>query len=419
MIASGMGGVAVTGIGVLSPLGDRVDELHAALCAGRSGLARDPSLAVEGLAFGAVGALDPESPERHLDPSRNLRPLDRPSRLAAAAAGLALADAGRATNGEEQMIGLVLGTMFGSVRTISEFDRRGLTAGPAYVKPLDFANSVINAAAGQAAIWHRLAGLNATLAGGPTAGLQALVYAADQVGSGRAEAVLAGGADELCVESLVGFLRAGMAAGCNGMPGEHPVPFDAARNGFAPAEGAALLLLESEESATRRGARVLGRILGTGTGQDTSRGRDPRRTADILSRAIHCALREAEIAPEDLVAVSASANGSRSGDLAEALGLSDGLSGGGPVDIPVTAIKGAVGESLGAAAALQTAVLLRSLATGELPGIHRLDRLDPGLPLAAVGAESRALRDGPGLVTAVGFDGNVVALIVVAERSVG
>ena len=407
--------VVVTGMGVLSPLGDSVAELHAALSAGRSGLGPAPELAVDGLEIGTVGALGPEGPERHLDPSRNLRPLDRPSRLAAAAAGLALTDAGLEADGEERPIGLVLGTMFGSVRTIAEFDRRGLTAGPAYVKPLDFANSVINAAAGQAAIWHRLAGLNATLAGGPTAGLQALIYAADQVGSGRAEAVLAGGADELCAESLVGFVRAGMAAGSNGVPGERPVPFDAGRNGFAPAEGAALLLLESAEAAAARGAPVLAEVLGTGNGHDPSRGHDPRRTGAALAGAVRRALREAGVAPGEVVAVSTSASGSLMVDRAEAFGLAEALAGGGPVEVPVTAVKGALGEGLGASAALQTAVLIRALATCELPGVHGFERLEEGLPLAAVGAAPRAIGRGPGLVTSVGLDGNVVALVVAAD----
>ena len=135
--------------------------------------------------------------------------------------GLTAATASEAEGPPE--IGLVLGTMFGSLRTISEFDRRGLTAGPNYTKPMDFANSVLNAAAGQAAIWHRLTGANATVAGGTTAGLQALASAADLVRGGRAEAVLAGGAEELCPETLTGFAQAGLLC----REEAPPVPFHA------------------------------------------------------------------------------------------------------------------------------------------------------------------------------------------------
>ena len=108
----------------------------------------------------------------------NLRPLDRTGRLAVAASGLALDAAGwTAEERAETEVGLVLGTMFGSVHTISEFDRRAMEAGPNYAKPMEFANSVINAAAGQTAIWHDLWGINATISGGTASGAQAIAYA--------------------------------------------------------------------------------------------------------------------------------------------------------------------------------------------------------------------------------------------------
>ncbi|HEX2163727.1 MAG TPA: beta-ketoacyl synthase N-terminal-like domain-containing protein, partial [Thermoanaerobaculia bacterium] len=246
--ASGAGGprrVVVTGVGVVSPLGESLAELHAALCAGRTALAEVESFERDGLPSRLGAAVAGFSEARHFG-DRNFRPLDRTGRLTAACAGLALADAGwtaeaRGDDGIE--IGLVLGTTFGSVRTISEFDRRALTAGPAYVKPLDFANSVINAAAGQTAIWHHLAGVNTTLSGGPAVGLAALAYAADLIADGRADVVLAGGAEELCYESYLGYARTGRTVGAGGGP-PCAVPFDARRNGFAPGEGAALLVLE-------------------------------------------------------------------------------------------------------------------------------------------------------------------------------
>ncbi|HEX2253252.1 MAG TPA: beta-ketoacyl synthase N-terminal-like domain-containing protein, partial [Thermoanaerobaculia bacterium] len=259
--------VAITGAGVVSPLGDRPELVFDALCRGESSLAPVTAFDPEGLPSRLAGEVRDFEPRRYLGDG-NLRPLDRTGRLAAAAATLALGDAGwdaEARRGAE--VGLALGTMFGSVHTISEFDRRALTAGPNYAKPMDFANSVINAAAGQTAIWHDLRGVNSTLSGGTTGGLAALAYGAGLVAAGRADAVLAGGADEVCFESFQGFARAGLTAGSaatngGGRPGavgsrEHPVPLDADRNGFAPAEAAALLVLESPESARRRGARVL------------------------------------------------------------------------------------------------------------------------------------------------------------------
>ena len=172
--------VVVTGMGVLSALGDSPRSLHEALCEGRSGVQPVSWEEADGmpeLLFGRV-EFDP----RTYLPDGNLRPLDRTGRLAVASAGLALADAGWTAEAlEETEVGFVAGTMFGSVHTIAGFDRRAMEAGPNYAKPMEFANSVINAAAGQTAIWHNLWGINATISGGTASGAQAIAYASDLI----------------------------------------------------------------------------------------------------------------------------------------------------------------------------------------------------------------------------------------------
>ena len=415
-------GVVVTGVGVLAALGDSSGALHRALADGRSAVRPLEALAGQGLAPDWGAELDGFSPERYLG-GANLRPLDRTGRLAAAVARLAIADAGWSEEllaAEEA--GLVLGTMFGSVRTIAEFDRRALTAGPAYVKPFDFANSVINAAAGQAAIHHRLTGANITVAGGTTAGLQALAHGADLIRTGRTRAVLAGGAEEMCFESFLGFARAGWLApspgeSANGHPagGGEAVPFHARRRGFRLGEGAALLALEEERAARSRGARVLARIAGSGSGFDPSRGADPASAAAAVARSVAAALAEAGVRPDEVDCLSASASGSPGIDRAEAAGVA-AVFGASASGLAVTAVKGQLGETLGASGALQAAVLLAALATGELPGIAGLDTPEAGLPFA-VGAASRVGRFARGLLTAVGLDGAVAALVLETEAA--
>jgi 3-oxoacyl-[acyl-carrier-protein] synthase II len=306
-----------------------------------------------------------------------------------------------------------LGTTFGSVHTISRFDRRGLEAGPAYVKPLDFANSVINAAAGQAAIWHDLRGVNATVAGGPVAGAEAIAYAADLIRAGRAQTLLAGGAEELCFESFLGFQRAGLVAGADGTPAR-ALPFAARRNGCVIAEGAALLLLEDAQEAERRGATVLAEILGAGAAFDPSRGADGRSAGRALSRAVRAALAEAELEPVDLDCVLASASGHPARDRAEAGGLDCAL-GAELRRVVVTAVRGLLGETMGAGAALDAVVLVESMARGLLPGVHGLDEVEPGLPLAPATA-NRPGDYARGLVSALGLDGQTRALILGRPR---
>jgi len=405
--------VAITGAGVVSPLGGTPEALHAALCAGESGLG--PLAAVvppEG--FGGRLGCASAGEVRGFDPREQLaggnpRPLDRTAHLTVAAARRALAAAGLLEPASE--LGLVLGTMFGSVRTIAEFDRRALTAGPLYAKPMDFANSVINAAAGQTAIWYRLTGVNATLSGGPVAGAAALAYAADLVRDGRTGALLAGGADELAFESYLGFDRAGLLASENGTGGM-PRPYDRRRSGFVPAEGAALLVLEDEDAARARGARIAAWLLGHGSAFDPSRGRDPERAAAAAARSMRLALADAGVEPGEIGAVSAAGSGSVAGDRCEARALA-AVFGGRAAGLPVTAVKSMLGEALGASAAFQAVALIEALGRGVLPGIRGLEEPEDGLPLGAAHAAARPLDGGAvGLVHAVGLDGHHASLVL-------
>ena len=139
--------VFITGIGLISSLGDSAAQLHAALCSERSAIAGNQSFDIKGLTCQFAAGVESFQAEKYLGPI-NLRPLDRSSRLASAAARLAINDSGWTPDMlAQENVGLVLGTMFGSLKTISEFDQRILEAGPTYVSPLDFANTIISAAA--------------------------------------------------------------------------------------------------------------------------------------------------------------------------------------------------------------------------------------------------------------------------------
>lgn len=404
--------VVVTGAGVLSPLADSPAALHTAFAEGRRALKPIELFPTEGLRFQQAGEIRPFDPQAYLG-DRNLRPVDRTSRLLLVAAQAALESSGWTPEmRSEREVGLVLGTTFCSIKTIAEFDRRNLKLGPSYASPLDFANSVINAAAGQAAIWHNLRGVNSTVAGGEAAGLLAIAQAADLIATGRADALLAGGVEELCFESFLGYQRAGRHCGTNGGDGR-PVPFDASRDGFAQSEGAALLMLESEEGARARGARILGEVLGHASAFDPSAG-EGSEAAETVARAIRLALEDASTGPEDLGFWSASANGSVTGDRHEALGAAEAF-GTRAADLPVVAVKAMLGEALGASGGFQALDLLLSMDDGVLPGIAGLDRTEEGFPLGGAQAETRQVDPASlkrALVTAAGADGVCCAVVL-------
>lgn len=406
-----MRSVVITGAGVVSSLGDTPGGLHAALCEGRDGVQPVELFDTALLGCPLAGEVKGFDARRYLG-RRNLRPLDRTSRLVGSAAQLALDDSGCTVEMRaEHEVGLVLGTMFCSVHTISEFDRRALEAGPAYASPMDFSNTVINAAAGQAAILHNLRGVNTTVSTGVASGLQAIAYAAELIRCGRARALLAGGAEELCFESFYGFDRAGLLCRSNGHEGHYPIPFDARRNGLTLGEGAALLMLEDAESARERGARVLAEVSGTGCGYDCSRGRDEGQSVKAIARSMRLALFDAGMLTYQVECLSASANGSPGGDRHEARAVAE-VFGCLTQRMPVTAIKAMLGETLGASGALQAVSVLETMRGGVLPGIPRLEEVEEDFTLALAGAASQAVDVSTSLLNSVGFDGHCCSLIL-------
>lgn len=403
--------VVITGAGLVSSLGDSSASLQSSLCSGRRAVRPVELFSTAGLGCPLGGEIPSFDARKYLG-KRNLRPLDRTSRLVTSAAQLALDDSGWSESmRKDQEVGLVLGTMFCSLHTISEFDRRALEVGPAYASPMDFSNTVINAAAGQTAIMHNLRGINSTISTGTTSGLQAIAYATEVIRSGRAHAILAGGADEMCFESFYGFDRAGLLCRSDTSAGDFPIPFDKRRNGFALGEGAALLMLEDAHFARDRGARALAEITGHGCGYDCAQGEDEQSAVAAIALSIRRALNDAFTGPHEIDCLSASANGSYDGDRHEAQGVCAGLNGQ-TRKLPVTAIKSMLGETLGASGPMQAIALLETMRDGVLPGINCLEQVDDDLKLDLITPDNRQIDLEAALINSVGFDGHCCSLVL-------
>src|SRR5579859_7148031 len=199
--------VVVTGAGVIASIGAGVEEFERNLYAGCSGIGPSPLLGEDAVAAEVRNF----NPQPWLG-NKGIRVLDRSARLLCVAAQMALSSTGlqQQEGGEgDPNLGLVCGTMFGSVHSITSFDWSGVTDGPAYVNPMEFPNTVINSPAGQAAIKHKLRGINSTVCAGLASGLYAMRCGADFLKFGRARILLTGGLEELCEESVLGFRKAG------------------------------------------------------------------------------------------------------------------------------------------------------------------------------------------------------------------
>jgi len=341
---------------------------------------------------------------------KNLRTLDRSTTLLSSAAGLAIGSSGlKITEENTHFIGVSIGTTFGSIHSISQFDRSGLIEGPKCVNPSLFPNTVINSPASQVSIRYKIKGFNATISTGFCASLDAVSYAVDFIKLGRAEVVLAGGVEELCEETFMGFHNLGYLSGADGT---EPVscPFDARRNGSILSEGSAVMIIESEEHALGRGAEILAEIAGYGNCFDHSSDRN-FRSSEGLKNAIGIALKEASLRPDEIDYISACSNSTKRLDLMETKAIKK-VFGEDAINIPVSSIKSMIGESFSASGALALAASIGAICKGIIPPTVNYREKDFDCDLDYVPNVARAQEIKIALITSADPYGNNNAVII-------
>jgi len=397
--------IAVTGLGVISPLGTGRDEFWSGLRQGRTGFREitmfDTSLFTVKVA-GEISGFDPLA----FLGKKGLRELDRSTRLICSAAKLALEDARLViTDDNSDRIGVSIGATFGSLHSISQFDRVGLTEGPRFVNPSHFPNTVINSPASQVSIRFGIKGFNTTVSTGFCAGMDSLIYACDFLRLKRADVVLAGGVEELCEETFRGFHQLGFLSGSDG---SEPIccPFDARRNGVMLSEGASVLVLEDLNAAQKRGADILAVVLGYGSSFDLSGGE-----GEGLRSAITNALADAGCSMSEIDYISSCANSSRDIDRVETKAIRE-VFGEWSRKIPISSIKSMLGESFSASGNLSLASAVGALRDGVIPPTVNYQEKDPECELDYVPNYAREKRVGRVMATASDHYGQNSAVVL-------
>jgi len=390
--------IVITGIGVVSPLGVSASDVATRFCSGHSAVGPLDTLGVaEGLG-GTVAEIPLDVVPA--DKRARIGRLDRLCRLFLSAAYLAVdAAALRIDDSSAERVGLSLGTGLGCLLTNAEYNQKLIEHGPAAASPRLFAYTVSSAAAGEVSIALGMKGANVTSHAGLAAGLQAVGYGFDLIRMGKADVVLAGGADALGEALVLGLADMGL------------LRTSGASGGICPSEGAAVLVLERASGVRRRGARCWGRIDGYAAGFEptlTRRNREPTGIRETMRRALAMSGRD----PAAIDLVTTSAHGTAV-DETERAALEEIF--GGPGAPLLFAPKAACGESFGAAGALSVA-----LASGMLQAPPALAdgvawSLD-GRPVGAHAAQAR-LRDAKlAMVHALCYSGPTVALVLGREE---
>ena len=403
-------GIVITGIGVLSAIAIGKDAYWEGLFQGTSGFRTITLFDTSNFRVNIAGEIADFDPLPFLG-KKGLRDLDRSTRLLSSAAKLAIDDSKiEITEHNTHAMGVSVGTTFGSLHSISQFDRSGLIEGPRFVNPSHFPNTVINSPASHVSIRFKIKGFNTTISTGFCASLDAVSYAADFIRLNRADVVFAGGVEELCEETFMGF----HALGClSGTDGSAPIccPFDARRNGIILSEGAGVLVLEDEGHAMNRGASILATILGYGNAFDPFADKNFNHAGAGLRNAITIALREASLKPEDIDCIFACANSTKGLDGMETNVIKNVFREHAS-KIPVSSVKSMIGESFSASGALSLAAAVGTFQKGLVPPTINYREKDQTCDLDCVPNSARQKRIQNILVTAADPYGQNSAVIL-------
>jgi len=350
--------VVITGMGVVSPLGNTCEDFFINLAAGRSGIRRLSSDFDRRLSIRIAAEAD-FKPEEHF-PKKIARTLDRVSQFALVAGAQAVKDAGLQLAVEEtRRCGVYLGTGMGGARTLEDSYVNIFLQNARRVHPLTVVMAMNNAAASCLSIEHGMKGPCLTFSTACSSSAVAIGEAFRQIKHGYADVMLAGGMESLLT---FGVMMSWESIGTLALEADDPStscrPFSKDRTGFVLGEGAAVIVLESLERALHRGARIYGEMIGYGSTADADHITKP--SVEGQAYAIETALEEARISPHDIDYINAHGTATVANDLAETKAIKK-VFGKRAYDIPVSSTKSMHGHLLGAAGAVELVASVLSL----------------------------------------------------------
>lgn len=394
--------VVVTGIGPVTPVGTGVQAFWEGLTSGRNGVRRITRFDTEGLPVTLAGEVPDFDPTAWLDP-KEARRTDRFSQLAIAAARLALQDAGSPEPAAERA-GVVFATGIGGIETLLAQHSVMLERGPGRVSPFMVPMLMANAPAGHIAMLFGFTGPNLCTISACASSNHALGEAMRLVRDGYVDLCIAGGSESATLPLTVAAFSQMTALTRNPDPETASRPFDAERDGFVLAEGACALVLESEEHARARGARIYCEVAGYGASADAYHITAPDPKGSGAALAMRRALEDAREDPAAVTYINAHGTSTPLNDASETVAIKAVL-GEHARRVAVSSTKSMTGHMLGAAGAVEGAACALAIANGVVPPTIHYEHPDPECDLDYVPNEARELPVRLALSNSFGFGG--------------
>ena len=397
--------IAITGLGATTPLAGDVPGNWSALLAGRSGIRPLTDEWVSDMTVHFAGTLAEEPPLDRVE----ARKLDRSQQVALVAAREAWADAGSPEVDPTRM-GTVIGSGIGGFLTLLNAYDTLKERGPSRISPHTVPMLMPSGPAAAVGLeFHAAAGVHAPVSA-CASGAEAIGVAARMIQDGRADVVLAGGTETPIHQlTMAGFAAMRALSTRNDDPQAASRPYDVDRDGFVMGEGAGVLVLESEEHARARGARIYAYVVGAGMTADAHHIAQPDPEGKGATRAIQAALAQAGATAHDVAHINAHATSTPQGDLAEAVAIRAAMGSAQPL---VTGTKSMTGHMLGAAGAVEGIYTVLALHNRVVPPTINLDHRDPEIDLDVVHGAPKELPAGDliALNNSFGFGGHDIAI---------
>lgn len=403
--------VVITGMGLITPFGVGIEPFWEGMENGRSGIDHIRQVDVSDLPCSIGGEVPDFTPQEFM-PLKEARRMSRGSQFALSAARLAVADAELLlTEDNSFMTGVLIAAGGTSFKDTEQAMQTLLERGPTRVSPLYIPMALPNMASSQVAIHLGLRGYTTTISTACAASAQAIGEAAAVIRRGDADVMLAGGTEApLSRFALASFCAMRALSRRTDDPQRASRPFDVGRDGFVPAEGAGVLVLERLSHARRRGASIYAELTGYGVSCDAYHVTAPDPHGHGAAQALRRALRQAHISPQQVDYINAHATSTQQGDIAETLAIKDVF-----LEyahsVPISAPKSMLGHLTGAAGAVEAAAAILALVNGTVPPTINLDDPDPACDLDYVPHEARSAELHTVLSHSFGF-GGVNAVLV-------
>lgn len=401
--------VVVTGIGVVSPVGNTLEETWNNLVNGVCGIAPITLFDTTDYKAKVAGEVKNFEPRDYMTKQEILRS-DRFTQLAVAAAAQAVEESGVIGTVDPARIGVYFGSGIGGINTMTKEHAKLLNKGPARVSPYCVPMMIANMAAGEIAIRYNCQGAAMPAVTACASGSNAIGEALRQIRHGYADAVITGGSDAAVNElGVAGFVNM-HALSTSEDPNAASLPFDKRRAGFVIGEGATALVLEEYEHAVARGAKIYGEVCGYGSTCDAYHMTSPAPDAAGGARAMIQAMEEAGYSESDRVYVNAHGTGTPMNDSGETTAIKTALGEEKAHEILISSTKSMTGHLLGAAGAIEAAVCLKVLETGIVPPTINLEEPDPACDLNYVPNKAVEAEIDLCLSNSLGFGGHNACL---------